>query len=236
MHPDDRRMLDTLTEPKSWNSANFHQILVSIGTLGNGVSIPAHNRPDSIHLQEWRDVIENLSERSKSEGKEFGRVLFVDTRNQKLIFSRVSVGDESKININSTPPDLSRARDFVVIGDVHTHPTHKGSYLTGHGMSPEDYYSLTSEPQQQFAMLSYGEFDRLLVLKTSATPNSLSPASIRKRISLAEKDFLKFEGGPIGSIKSVVDFNKAMCLEFALVMYIANKESADLFTRVDVTS
>ena len=37
MHPDDRRMLDTLTEPKSWNSANFHQILVSIGTLGNGV-------------------------------------------------------------------------------------------------------------------------------------------------------------------------------------------------------
>lgn len=147
----------------------------------------------------------------------------------------MSIGNESKIEIDFTPPDLSRIKDFVAIGDVHTHPTHKRSYLTGHGMSPEDYYSLTSQSQQQFAMISYGEFDRLLVLKTSTTPNNLSPASVRRRIDSVKRDFLKLSGDAVGTIKSMVDFNKAMCLEFGLVMYTANKESKDLFTRAEVT-
>lgn len=72
------------------------------------------------------------------------------------------------------------------------------------------------------------------MLKTSVTPNNLSEDSINRRIHEAEQNFL--ERSPEHEIVKVVDFNKSVCTEFGLTMYMANKRSNDLFERVDVTS
>lgn len=120
-----------------------------------------------------------------------------------------------------------------MVGSAHTHPTNTFAE-TAHGMSGEDYTELLSDPSEQFALMAWGEGDfRMVVLKTSVTPNKMSQEDVKTRIKKLEDEFLHGKSGI--SMKDVVDFNKMMCLEFGLTMYLADAKSRDLYDRVDVT-
>lgn len=144
------------------------------------------------------------------------------------------MGTDRNMKMDYTLPDPTRPRDFVVIGYVHTHPTHSESFATGHGMSPQDYYALLGRHDQQVAMISFGENSRLLAMKTSVTPNGLDPETVKARVNDVKKDFLHLTYDLPGTMKAVVDFNRNVCLEFGLTMYMATKETKDQFNRVNV--
>ncbi len=239
IHPEDKKTLDEMTKPRNWESLRIRQVLISLGTVGGGISVPSYNRPDTIEIKGWHDIVEDLSKRSKELGVEHSRPLFVDARNQKLQFAnKICVGTHGQVITDWTPPDTSRSRDFARIGLVHTHPSGKEAYLTAHGFSGSDFISLLSNPEQQVSMISYGDNNRILLLKTSVTPNNLSAENIRRDIKVLEDEFLgKLKtGSVVQAMQSVVDFNKAACTEYGLTMYVADKNSNDTFKRVNVAN
>jgi hypothetical protein len=73
----------------------------------------------------------------------------------------------------------------------------------------------------------------MLVLKTSATPTSIDQATLRSRISRNEREALTSGTLPI---ISVVVFNRIMCTEFGLTMYVGDERSGSLLERVQVTA
>ncbi|MFA6257013.1 MAG: hypothetical protein WCT29_01760 [Candidatus Paceibacterota bacterium] len=66
----------------------------------------------------------------------------------------------------------------------------------------------------------------------------LSPVDfITLLVQDATKDYLKLTGGNFAAtMLSVAEFNKAVCAEFGLTMYMSIKENPDLFKRVEVVS
>jgi len=226
--------LEKLTQSKDWDSSQFNKIITMLSLLGNGQSIPAFNRPETIHLQSYRKYFEDLLSKTKETNKEHGRAILVDQEKKLVIMSgKITVGDEKGCMIDPSP-QLGKEKIQNLIGTIHTHPIDKNSFFsfTSHGFSGQDYKSFLSDSRQQFMIITYGDSSRLLVFKTSVTPNRLEINSIEKRINGTENEFLK-EKGLIE--KKVVDFNKMACLEFGLTLYIANKESNDLFMKINVT-
>lgn len=230
-HPNDLKVLEQLTENKHWDSGQFNQVMVALGVLGGGQAVPARNRPESIHLQNYRRVFEDLLKRSKETDKEHCRTIFVDKEKRSIVMSeKISIGTENRVIMHTTPQP-GREKFQKLIGSVHTHPLGKGLDFSAHGLSGQDYRSFLSDPRQQFMIITYGGSVRMLVLKTSVTPNNIGVNFIERKISTIETDSF---GSEKFSISQIVKFNKGVCLEFGLTFYKANKESNDLFDRINV--
>lgn len=235
IHPEDKLVLDNLTQSKNWDSPKFRQVLITLGTLGRGVSVPSYNRPDSVHLQGWHDIVDDLSTRAKVNGVEYSRTLFVDTKLQKLQFSpRVVPGSEFSVSLDWTPPDTSRSKDFVDMGMLHTHPSNDKTYFSAHGFSGADYVSFIANPEPQVSMIVYGAKNRILLMKTSVTPNNLSAENVKRDIGKLEKEFLADVKSSSDAVLSVINFNKVACVEYGLTMYTADQKTRDQFTRINV--
>jgi len=232
VHPEDAKRLEQLTQPKSWDFQQFRKILIAIGMVGGGAAIPAPNRPDTIHLQGFRQYIDNLLTRTKTNGREHAQVVFVDAGRQSLIMSgKITIGSSIETRLDTTK-EPGREKYQRRIGSLHTHPVN-GISITTHGLSGQDYRTFLGDPEQQMMIVACGESTLMMVLKTSTTPNNLSRNAIDKRIKSCEQDYLESSGKH--PLQKVVDFNKGVCMELGLTMYLANQRNRDLFTRVEVT-
>ncbi len=221
-----QKTLENLTQSKNWDSAQFNKIIVTLGLIGNGQSIPARFRPESINLQVYRKYFEDLLERTKKEEKEHARAIFIDREKQSVIISGVSVGIEGNSCIDDSPQP-GREKFQSLIGSIHSHTMD----ITAHSFSDGDLGVFLSDKRQQFMIMVYGESMRLIVLKTSVTPNNMSIESLKRRISEATKD--SFSTGKV-VMEQVVDFDKIICAEFGLVFYMATKSSDDFFKKINV--
>jgi len=230
IHPKDAQILKELTEPRNWDYGRFKRVMVALGIVGGGQAIPAPNRPESIHLQGLRPFVDGLVAKTTQGQDEHAQPVFADTEKKSLVMGRITrgSGDSVRLDVKKAPGREPHQR---LIGSVHTHPTATGRELS-HGLSGQDYRTLLSDPNQQFMMITWGDENKLLILKTSATPNNLKPAQVNARVKTCEEEFL--QSGTAYSMSSVVEFNKTVCTEFGLTMYIADKQSRDLFNRVNV--
>ncbi len=52
IHHEDQKTLEKLTENRHWDFAQFKSILVALGLLGNGISIPAPNRTEKCNKKQ----------------------------------------------------------------------------------------------------------------------------------------------------------------------------------------
>jgi hypothetical protein len=231
-HPKDLQSLEKLSQTRCWDYQDFRTILVALGTIGNGQSLPAKNRPDSIHLQNWRKYIDDLMTRAAQSKREHSRSVFVDTQNRGLIMSgRIIVGSEFSTRIDDTP-EPGREEYQKLIATIHTHPTH--STLSAHGFSDTDYITFLCDSRQQAMIIAFGQNIRMMVMKTTTTPNNLHEHRVRARINDALIDFVR--PGQTHLFSDVITFNKAVCAEMGLIMLQADNRSKDLFNRVNVTT
>ena len=230
-HLENLKKLELLTQAKNWDSSQFNKIIIALGILGKGQSFPAINTPETIHLQAYRKYFDDLLNRTKETSREHSRAIFIDKEKQSVVMSgKISIGDEKSTILNtSAQPGREKFQDLI--GTIHTHPTANENIFSAHGFSGQDYKSFIFNRKEQFMIVTYGESARLLVLKTSVTPNNLKQESIEKRINTIGEDFFKNEN----HIKELIDFNKMACVEFGLTLYMANKSSNDLFEKINVT-
>lgn len=228
-HPADLATLERLTQPKNWDYSQFRRVLIALGIVSNGQSIPAVNRPETIHLQGWRSYIDDLLTRTNVAGREHARVIFVDTERKSLVMSgKIAVGTREFVALDTTKePGREEFQKFVA--SIHIHP----SGLASHGLSGQDYQVLLLNQSKQVMIIGYGESNLIMVLKTSATPNNLSQKRVNRQIKDCEDDYLNNSNGNM--FLNVIEFNKAICSELGLTLYIADKNSRDLFKRVEVT-
>jgi len=229
IHSKDQETLDRLTEPRNWDYAQFRSILVALAKVSNAQSITARNRPNSIHLQGWRKCIDDLVDRSRKSGKEHARVILADTEKDSLVVSgKITIGsrDSVRLDVSRQP---GREKFQKAIASLHVHPDN----LTSHGLSGQDYKTFLSDSEQQVMMIAYGKANRIMVLKTTVTPNNLDESAINRHIEDVESEYINNSNKH--PVLRVVDFNKSVCSEFGLVMYMADEKSSDLFERVNVT-
>lgn len=228
VHPDDLEVLGRMTDSKNWDSANFSEVLVALAKLGNKIGIPARNRPESIHLQSLRPLLDDLRKRTKDTGREHARSLFADIKRSKLVGGRVTIGSKNQVFIDATPkPGEEQVQRFI--GSIHTHPSIEGG--REYGFSGQDFEGFLASPGEQAMIIAYGEAYVLLVMKTSVTPNNLDPNIIHQRVEEAVKEF-----NPAASMSNLVNFNKDICTEFGIVMYMATPKTRDLFERIPVVA
>lgn len=230
IHPKAREVLEALTQSKNWDSSEFNKIMVVLKLLGDGQSIPSINTPETLHLQLYRKFFEDLLEKTKQTNREHGRAILVDKEKQSVVMSgKISIG-----NINSTmidaQPQPGREKIQSLIGTIHTHPSEGENVFSVHGFSHQDYKTFLLDNRQQFMVVVYGESIRLIVMKTSVTPNNMRKEVLEKQI-----DSIETELSNNNIIERIIQFNKIACIEFGLVFYMANKKSNDLFTKVKVT-
>lgn len=228
-HPADLATLEFLTQAKNWDYPQFRKVLIALGIVSNGQSIPAVNRPETIHLQGWRTYIDDLLTKTNANGREHARVIFVDIERKSLVMSgRITVGTNEFVSLDTTKePGREEFQKFIA--SIHIHP----NGLASHGFSGQDYQTFLLNKSNQAMLIGYGESNLIMVLKTSATPNNLSRSRVDRQVKDCEDDYLKNSNG--NTFLNVIEFNKAICSELGLTLYIAGKNSRDLFKRVEVT-
>jgi hypothetical protein len=229
IHPEDQKTLDQITSPRSWDYGQFKRAISTIGVLGEGVSIPAYNRPDTIHLQGWREVIDDLLERQKQDGNEYARVVFVDYQKASTFFSdKITRGNKASARLNFDKP-VSRPHSNP-IGSIHVHPI---GNMAEHGLSDTDYLTFISDKRQQVMAIVYGK-SIMLAMKTSATPNNPDQEFLQKEIKLLRKEF--FDDSQKHVIERTINLNKQICMQFGLTLYLAGEKDRDLLQRVNVVN
>lgn len=232
INPDDARVIDQLTQSRRWDYAQFRQVLIALGVVGNGYSIPASNRPDSIHLQGWRQDLDDIVQRTGSIHKEHGKTVFVDTQKKSLIMGLLIIGDERQILLDPMPqPGREGVQKAIAL--LHTHTGVGDNLFMANGFSDADYVALISNPELQALLVGFGDRNLMMALKTSVTPNNLSQESIERRVRSTREDFI--DESKNHPLVAVAEFNKAVCSEFGLVLYKADAQQRDLLTRVEVT-
>ncbi|MDP1743468.1 MAG: hypothetical protein Q8L51_01635 [Candidatus Amesbacteria bacterium] len=219
-----------ITQPKHWDFSKFKEVLLTLGTLGKGTSIPSVNCPKSIHLQGLRDTIDTLTSNTRKKGIEYAQTVLVDIERKSLVVGKITHGTATETVLNKSLQP-GRERQQKMVGSIHTHPMNQGPEYS-HGLSGQDYITFLSDPDQQFMMIAWGDDYRIMVLKTSVSPNNQNSNRIRDRIKDCEKDFLISSEG--GAFARVARFNKEACAEFGLILYLADSKSRDLFERVMV--
>lgn len=225
MHPEDAETLDLMTQPKSWDYHKFSEVMVALGIVGEGNFIPARNAPESVHLQGWREFINDLQNKTRTTGKEYARTILSDFERKKLVMGKITSGTEGSVMIDVSKQP-GREKFQRRIATLHTHPLE----LTAHGLSDQDYRAFLSDAEQQAMLIAYGEGCLIMIMKTSVTSANLSRNTLEKIIKDCEADFLRRESSSI--FESMIEFNREMCIELGLTMYMATKESRDLFERV----
>lgn len=211
-----------------WEASDFTQTLVSLATRGDTTALDGSKRPDVIALGSWRKFTDDLWERTQHTGKEHGRVILADIGTKRLVMGKQVSGAESTIRIPSTPqPSRAPAQRFV--GSIHTHPAMQKDTISN-VFSRQDYFDFLTNPQERFMAVVYGPHDALLVLKTTATPQHLTPTEVKNRIELALADM--YSTG-LSDTEAYIAANKIVCLEFQLVLYRRSSET-DEYRRIKV--
>src|SRR5256884_7564586 len=229
--------LERLTSERHWDSDRFRAVVVTLASLGEGKNIPSPNRPESINLTSWRPILNSLTNRQSSLGKEIGLMIFADLGSGKLMTGKTTIGKIREV-APVLDPKLGRAALQKPVIPIHTHPTDFGDSILGNTFSEEDLVVLLGNPDLRAMMVGYGEGDWLLALKTSVTPNNLSEETIRRRVRAATEDAVTNRGAG-GYVKGVLAVNgenrtKEICTHLGMHLYATSNQDT-VFRRVDVT-
>lgn len=92
IRPDQVRVVEKLTEGSHWDFEQFKKVMVALAAVGHGQSVPAHHRPESLHLQGLRPMIDGLKQRTVKTRLEHAQPVFADVGNGALVFGRVTPG------------------------------------------------------------------------------------------------------------------------------------------------
>jgi hypothetical protein len=180
-------------------------------------------------LQGWREVIDDLLDRQKTDGNEYARVVFVDYSKSSTFFSdKITRGNQNSARLNFDKP-VSRPNSNP-IGSIHVHPI---GNMSEHGLSDTDYLTFLSDKRQQVMAIVYGK-NIMLAMKTSVTPNNLDPVFLQKEVKLLRKEF--FDESEKHVMEKTIDLNKQICMQFGLTLYLAGEKDRDLLKRVNVVN
>jgi hypothetical protein len=230
VHPKDQAIINEITTPRNWNYERFRRVVISLATVRQYV--PAYNRPDSIHFQGLRSSIDKLRKMAENE-KEHAQVVFADVGRETLILGKISSGTKRSVKLDLTPQPGRKSFQRRAL-TIHVHPEEMRSDI-GHnfGLSDDDFVALLSDREQIGMFMVFGK-NIFIALKTTATPNNLKKDSVKRRIEMAKNDYLE-AGRNTTSFESTANFNKAVCSEFGLTLYLATPQTGNLANRVEVT-
>lgn len=227
--PNDRRLLEEMTAVHDWSYDRFRHVIISLGILGEGVAVPGFNRPDLVHVRGIKPYVDSLARATAQNGSEYSQSILVDKHERCLVMGKIRKGDGKSVPIDTrAAPGKTGVQVFV--GGIHTHP---GAELA-HGFSPTDYKSLLTDKRYQIGIMSYGQDQIMMALKTSATPNNQREETVAARLATIEADFLRSNRG-VDFIR-LIDFNKQVCAEFGLTLYMNGTNGGDLLKRIEVTT
>ena len=224
---ENRLVLEALTSPPHWDCSRLRGTLIALGCLGKDFQIPAFNRPDSINISGWEDDLRRLRVRTDRSGREAGYPILVDKRKRCLIIApttdaREEDGESRVLIYINHQPGRGLFQEHVIL--VHDHGD-RGTILSG-GFSDTDYATLLNDKCLKGSLMIWKKA-RFLALKTSVTPNNLRPERVKEKVDDLAREFLTREEG-------VIDFNKAVCLEFGLTLYYAGN-GENCLRRTEVT-
>jgi hypothetical protein len=113
---------------------------------------------------------------------------------------------------------------------IHVHP----STANSEGLSDIDYVSFLSD-RRLILMMVYFQNSLLFAMKTSATPNTISSDTAQRLVSITRNDILKIWSN-LRLPKSVLAFNKAICMEFGMTLYQTTDGNENVARRIEVTN
>ena len=114
------------------------------------------------------------------------------------------------------------------VGIVHVHP----KWGVDKWLSDTDYETFLTDDMVLMTLMTYGEGQMLMAIKTSATPNNLKKESVSSRLRGLTGDFINRGNGD--GFSRVESLNKQVCTEFGLTLYFNNR-GGDLMNRIEVT-
>ncbi len=211
-----------------WNWDDFKRVMVNLTLLN--INLPGETRPESLHLQGFRPKLDKLSLEAEQRGVEIARAGFVDSQRKTLIFGKTTAGNSHSVTLN-VDPEPGRERFQAPVLSMHVHPESPG-------FSGQDFLHLLGSSSMKSMFMLLGNTD-FIVMKTTFTPDLLSVDDINHRLNHLLKECRLDSSGETGGLGSflikLVRFNKLVCLEYGLTMYVAGKSDKDLAKRVDVT-
>ncbi|MFH0863960.1 MAG: hypothetical protein V1858_02655 [Candidatus Gottesmanbacteria bacterium] len=227
--------IEQLTAPKYWDFQRFKNIEIVLAATDS--YLPAYNRPDFINLGPFRTYRNELRDNTDRTHHEWGMLVIADTdpRSSTLFVTKSVEGTGHSVTLE-VKYQPGRDQFQKNIGLLHSHNVPKDAKAetkTGQlSFSGKDYFNLLVNQNMQFFLLIYGE-TALLALKTAATPNNMSEEKLTKRLDSLRDEFMRKKRGSFR--ERLVDFNKQVCIEFGMTLYLSSKDSGDMFVRVPVT-
>lgn len=145
-----------------------------------------------------------------------------------MISDKTYIGDATSCQVITQLPHPEKLGIERLVADIHVHP----GFLNSHGLSNADYSSFISESREIAKIITWSG-GTMMALKTTATPNNLDPETVTKQVAVINHDF--YVAPFKDPFQKIIDFNKAICTEFGMTLYLAPINNRALATRVDVT-
>lgn len=217
--PKSEMLFRDIFKPKNWDFEMFKEALIFAGKL----KIYPFSTPDSIHLGALRKSIDAIKEKTSKTGNEYSKGFFVDLTENKLIGGKTEEGNSHSCIVNWDKPKNDHELRRSIL--LHSHPT----VYAGIHLSPRDYITLLNDPELISMMMTCGDTE-LMAVKTSQTPNNFNQKSLEKSVNDLSDEFI----GSNLKMQDIIRYQKAVCLENALSLYIATSSNKDLATKVDL--
>jgi hypothetical protein len=160
---------EALRQKKSWSlkdlSSAFRGSLI--------FSSPLPTVPDSIDFEPFNSTILGLSQLTSDDGRERGKVVFIDIKNKQLIAGTTAIGDEDSVTIKSTIPTQYVERLSAQVLVIHTHPVNSEDGDWSLHFSPQDIKSFMQS--DVFGSLVIAGDKALFALKSSNSKTNYDP-------------------------------------------------------------
>ena len=223
--------LRELTKRPIWDWECFRAILISLAQRGKGYYLQSNLRPNSVFLDGLQATFGELRQISdQRQGRETSRIVFVDTDRSCLVISgKTHIGSLAQVKLDATSEPGRKYVQLPVLS-IHVHPGRGDNP----GLSDQDYITFLTDRRMIIMVVCFSD-GNLFAMKTSSTPTLISPESARHRISIVRNDIERI-WSRINMPKSILAFNRAVCMEFGLTLYLTEDPRGNVARRVEVTS
>jgi hypothetical protein len=145
-----------------------------------------------------------------------------------VISGKTHIGTARQVKVD-LQPEPGRENVQIPVLTIHVHPNKEKTQ----GLSDLDHISFLSDRRQLLMMISYQD-GVIFAMKTSAT-GIFSTDSIQSRINTIRNDILRI-WSDLYLPDSILQFYKAVCLEFGLTLYRAPASNENIAHRIEVTN
>jgi len=218
---DNEKIFRDILTPKNWDFQRFKKVLFIASLL----ETYPYFTPESIHFGALRKIIDSIKKPTIEDGNERHRGCFINIKKEELLAGKISLG-----NNESCIPNWDKPRDdglYKRAIDIHSHPN------SWHGVhfSGQDYLGFLSDKELISQIVSCGNVE-LMALKSASTPDNQDGKTLERKIDGLEKEFL----GRNLSMDDLIKFQKMLCIENGLSLYIASEANRDLAEKVNLFS